>query len=757
MHSEGPEQPSKRTPVAHLASAAPNQVDSTPDTVPLGAGERDPGQRRSTAPAPPPSDRHRRILLPRHSARTAPSGRSALVRKADASGYRPEIEGLRAVASLLVATFHIWLGRVSGGVDVFFVIAGFLTTLTLLGQIRRFGRVRPIAFLRRLASRLFPAAAVVLVVVAALAPLLLRPSQLLQTFTEVLASTFYVENVALARAGVDYLAQDDFHSPVQNFWAMSVQGQFYLVWLALVLVATLAAVLLRRRAQLPRFLLALVAALTVLSFAFSVVLVGIDQSTAYYSTLARSWEFGLGSLAALVLPGLAIPAALRTVAGWLGLIGVVSCGFVLQVSSAFPGAAALWPTLSAVLVLVAGTGPAPERGVGRLLALRPLVWLGGLSYGIYLWHWPLLVFWRESTGEDPTALAGLGVIAAAILLAAASKRFLEDPLHRRAPAERPHRLRALATAALLAVAALVGATGLTGTNAAIAADLTRAHALPVSTEGCVGAAALANACPDSWTTSLPAVDASEDGSALNTDECSTGNSGTALKECRFGDPAGLRVLLIGNSHAASFFPALRGVAEERGWDLHTYYKTGCVFSTAERRDDSASSRRSCDVWNGKLQEELAGQEPYALVVTAYSAKKSVFVDASGTPDEQAGIDGFHESWAPLIARGSTVVAIRDNPVLPSLSLLACAEEPGSAADCSVPLDEAFADREPMAAAAEGWPGAAAVDLTRWFCDDRGCPLVIGGVKVYRDLGHLTESYARTLAPYLGEALDPLVG
>lgn len=329
----------------------------------------------------------------------SPTGRPALVRKADASGYRPEIEGLRAVASLLVASFHIWLGRVSGGVDVFFVVAGFLTTLTLVGQVRRYGRVRPVSFLTRLASRLFPAAAVVLVAVAALAPLLLRPSQLLQTFTEVLASTFYVENIALARAGVDYLAQDDFHSPVQNFWAMSVQGQFYLIWLALVLVATLVAVLLRTRALLPRILLLLVAALTVLSFAFSVVLVGIDQPTAYYSTLARSWEFGLGSLAALLLPGRTLPAALRAVAGWLGLIGVVSCGLLLQVSTAFPGAAALWPTLSAVLVLVAGTGPAPRYGVARLLALRPLVWLGGISYGLYLWHWPLLVLWRERTGR----------------------------------------------------------------------------------------------------------------------------------------------------------------------------------------------------------------------------------------------------------------------------------------------------------------------------------------------------------------------
>ncbi|PTL74147.1 hypothetical protein C1I63_15750 [Rathayibacter caricis DSM 15933] len=696
-------------------------------------------------PIAPPSDR------------TTPGGRSApaVSKKSDSAGYRPEIEGLRAVASLLVASFHIWLGRVSGGVDVFFVVAGFLTTVTLMGQVRRYGRVRPVVFVSRLASRLFPAAAVVLVVVAAVSPFLLRPSQLKQTFTEVLGSALYVENVVLDRAGVDYLAQDNFHSPVQNFWAMSVQGQFYLVWLLLAFAATAIVVVLRRRVDLLRVLLVVVAVVSVVSFAYSVLLVQRDQPSAYYSVLARTWEFGLGSLSALVLTGRTLPTAIRVVAGWLGLVGVISCGIVLQVSSAFPGAAALWPTLSAVLVLIAGTGPAPTFGVARLLALRPLVWLGGVSYGLYLWHWPLLVFWEEISGQEPGLVAGLSIVAAAVVLATLSKHFLEDPLHRRAPTG--SRWRALAPTAMMLVAVLGGGGAIAATNAAISADLARASAIPVSTDGCFGAAAVENAsaCEQtrSWTTSVPAFDASEDGSGINTRECSTNNAGVELKECRFGDPAGRRVLLIGNSHAASFFPALRGVAEERGWDLHSYYKTGCVFTTASRRDDSSVSRSSCAIWVEKLQEELASQEPYDLMVTAYSAKKSVFIGSSGEPDEQAGIDGFRESWAPLIARGTEVVAIRDNPVVETVHDLACSERPGTADVCGVPTDEAFAERELMAAAAEGWEGANAVDLTRYFCDEEICPFVIGGVKVYRDMGHLTETYARTLAPYLGRELD----
>ena len=449
------------------------------------------------------------------------SGASRIVQKKDSANYRPEVEGVRAVASLLVAAFHIWLGRVSGGVDVFFVIAGFLTTITLLGQIRRFGRVRPGIFLSRLASRLFPASAVVLVVVSAVSLVLLLPSQWKQTFTEVVASALYLENWQLVRSGVDYLAQDNFHSPVQNFWAMSVQGQFYLIWVALFVAVGF---VVRRvwKTEDRRLLIVALAALTITSFAFSIYSVARDQPTAYYSTFARAWEFGLGSLAAVILPGLKVNATLRLIAGWVGLAGLISCGFLLQVSTQFPGVAALWPTLSAALILVAGTGAPSPRGAERLLASRPLVWLGGISYGLYLWHWPLLVFWDEVTGERPDALVGLIIIAAAIGLAWLSKTYIEDPIHRRVPRggggtggpqkaadlaqtpdaravepRRPALVRAALPIAMLALGALAGGLALGGVDYASGQDLRLAHSVADKEGRCVGASALVNA------TSLP--------------------------------------------------------------------------------------------------------------------------------------------------------------------------------------------------------------------------------------------------------------
>ncbi len=313
---------------------------------------------------------------------------------------------------------------------------------------------------------------------------------------------------------------------------------------------------------------------------------------------------------------------------------------------------------------------------------------------------------------------------------------------------------------MLALGALVGGLALGGVDYASGQDLRRAHAVAESEGPCVGASALVNAatCPDEWTSSLPALDSSEDGSVIGESRCSTNSSGTELKECVFGvKGSDTRVVLIGNSHAASYFPAVEQMAEERGWELHVFYKNGCVFNTATRRDDSESSRASCTAWNTKLQERLAEQEPYTYAVTSYSAKKSVYTDADGEPSDQAGIEGFRESWAPLLARGTEVLALVDHPVMESIEEGKCAERPGDASTCRIDLEEAFDDRDLIAEAATDWPGAVAIDLRDYYCTDDGCPLVIGGIKVYRDRGHITATYMRTLAPFLTAEAEQALG
>lgn len=297
-----------------------------------------------------------------------------------AERYRHDIEGLRAVAALLVAVYHVWLGRVSGGVDVFFVVAGFMVTTTLLGHVHRYGRVRAGLYLSRLLKRLLPNSLLVLTVVAVATMVWIPVTRRSQVLTEISASALYYENWALIDRSVDYLQRDFTNSPVQHYWAMSIQGQFYLIWLVLFVVVALVA----RRAFRHRLTL-VVGTIVVLSFGYSVYLTAADQPVAYFHTSTRTWEFGTGALVALGAARAVRPAsgARAWVLGWVGLLAIVSCGLVLSVGSSFPGWIALWPVLGAVLLLAADSSDS-QWSASRLLASRPLVSLGSVSYAIYL-------------------------------------------------------------------------------------------------------------------------------------------------------------------------------------------------------------------------------------------------------------------------------------------------------------------------------------------------------------------------------------
>lgn len=678
--------------------------------------------------------------------------------KSDSLSYRPELEGLRAVASLLVATFHIWLGRVSGGVDIFFIIAGFLTTATLLSHFSRHGRVRVGAFLLRIGGRLFPAAAVVLLAVAVATPILLITPQWKQVFTEIVASALFVENWQLIAAGADYLAQDNFHSPVQNFWAMSVQGQFYVLWaFVFVIVGLVCGALKSSRLRLP-LAIAAVSVVILSSFAFALISVRDDQPAAYYNTFARAWEFGLGSLAAMILPRVTIPMMVRTVIGWIGILGVLTTGFIFDAGGQFPGEAALWPTVSALMVFAAGTGGRTRFGADRVLGSAPLVWIGGLSYGLYLWHWPILIFFTEVTGHRPGLPQGLAIILGAAALAWLTKRFVETPLLRSrdlVPTGRSARWRATAPVAMILIPLLAGTAVLGSLQTLTSRDLEQSRAAAAEGTPCFGGPALlSDECPTDWVSSSPAFDVGEDRSVIEESTCRTPTTGYEVRECSFGViGADVRVVLIGNSHSASLFPAIEAMALENGWQLDVFYKSGCVFSAAPRKSDNAQLRESCGEWSKRVRDEIAARPPYLFAFNSYSALESVFVNGDGVASDSAGIKGFRKIWAPIIANGTTIVAFSDNPKLPSNEAIGCAYRPGSVETCGANEADVMRSDNLMIQAATGYKGSIPIDLTQFYCKDGRCPLVIGGVKVLRDRGHITATFARTLAPFIQSELD----
>ncbi|MBP2437562.1 acyltransferase family protein [Microbacterium amylolyticum] len=673
--------------------------------------------------------------------------------------FRPEIEGLRSVAFLLVAVFHIWFNRVSGGVDVFFTVAGFLITVSLLSQIRRFGRVRPGIFFGRLALRLLPAAAVVLTAVMLAIWFLLPYPSWRDSFTEVFASATYWENWYLARNAIDYLAIDTMRSPVQHFWAMSIQGQFYVIWAVVFTMVLLIAKSTGTRMKRVAFWTIVV--LVAVSFAWSVFQTDANQQFAYFSTATRVWEFGAGALLALVIDRLRIPAVLGALLSWTAFALIASLGFLLPVADMFPGWIALIPVLSAVVIIA--TGRTQSRwGATQLLASKPLVWLGRLGYGVYLWHWPLLIFTLEYQGVQQASLVtGAGIIAASLALAWLTNVFVERPLLRVRDGGRGLGRRLSLAASVTAIAALA-ATSLTATwNLDRASDSEETVIQARLGDACFGALALADPerCARRTGTTVVPADPTHDLAPIFREPCSTRWDESDVRLCTWGDEnADTKIVLIGNSHAAVWFPALLYVAEQHGWRLDTYYRQSCTFNTAYREERRAITAETCLEWNEKLQVELAQGPHYDYVLTSALALNRAYIDSeTGEQSFEAGVAGFHEAWQPLIDRGSTILAVRDYPRLVGESRTCALEK--FLDDCVVSQDEALIDEneETIAVAARTVNGATVIDMTEWFCSDGECPTTIGDVRVYRDHAHFTETYGHTLGEPLLQELQRQAG
>lgn len=664
--------------------------------------------------------------------------------------FRADIEGLRAVAALLVAGFHIWGNKVSGGVDVFFVVSGYFITLTLLRQVDQFGKVKPGAYLAHLAQRLGPTALAVLASTLVLAWTVLLPSARSSTFEHAIASLVQVENLKLAFQSVDYLAQHQPKSPVQQFWAMSVQVQFYVIWL----LAVLSAVRLARRTDngVRGELARIVGMLALLSFVWSIVQTTQNQAFAYFSPLTRIWEFALGTGVALVLPRLVIPRWLRITMIWAGLTGIITCAALLSVESSFPGYAALWPTASAALVLASG-----QKGDGlaanAFLNHRVLVWTGGFAFAIYLWHWPLLITARVILGRQDLGITpGVVVIVVAVALAWATTRWIERPWISAARSGSPRKRRGgnvlLAGAFVALLASFVGS--LVTTNLGNAKELEQSNALDLDSVECFGANAVLNhrpGCrePGLGNRLLPPGPVSEDLPKPEADvDCAVRRWHVEARMCAYGKVGSdTRIGLIGNSHAIAWFPALERIASEQGWELRVWYKNGCQFASRQRIGASDWGIEECAAWVENVRTDVLAGPKIRWIMTSANGR-GTWGDESGAPSPTAAAAALSNAWRPLIDAGIEIVAIRDYPYSSDDSL-ACVEREGMGAvdACAVPRGGVLGEHDQMFEHAVSLKGAYGVDLTDAFCNATICWTAAGHVKVYRDHSHLSNTYAES--------------
>lgn len=650
-----------------------------------------------------------------------------------------ELHGLRGLALVLVVSFHLFgAGRVSGGVDVFLAVSGFLATYTLLRHAEGDG-IKLSDHYSRVLARLVPPALVVLAATAALTVLLMPRARWIDVGREVVASAAFFQNQQLIASRLEYDAAAPVTSPLQHFWSLSVQAQFLLlIPLVVLLIVGLCRLTPPALGLTPRRVTAVVlAAAAVTSFVYARQLGETFQARAYLDSFTRVWELAVGGLLATVIVGNRLPHLLRAMLAWAGLGMVASAGFLIDGAAAYPGPQAWWPVGGALLVLI-GAGSQTRWSPRVMLQLRPLRRLADISYELYLWHWPLLIFYLFVLDRDVIRWHGAAsLMAAALVLAWATNKLVAHPITRiRIRHGAPPIL--VGGVALTAIAAVAAHVWVVDTERDQKAEQAALQSLG---EQHPGAAVLAKRYdgPTSFDTPFvpsPFVANLDKSPSVRAECASKARRGASVAVCdaHVPDNPTRTVILVGASHMSQWESAFLASARAQGWHLQVISKPGCRLQYVEKSGD-------CPRWGRAVMEHLLGADPDAVIVEATDTRAE-----AGKPIEYVN-PGQVRAWRELDAAGIAVIGLRDNPRAAD-DVLDCIDRHGPDATAC-----------PVAPVADQMPTPVGksptmfhtIDMTPWICPAKPCPLVVGNVLVYRN-DHLTDSYVRTMAPMLDAEL-----
>jgi peptidoglycan/LPS O-acetylase OafA/YrhL len=702
-------------------------------------------------------------------------------RPAKKTGFRPDIEGLRAVAVLAVVLFHADVPGIGGGfvgVDVFFVISGFLITGLLWREVTDSGTVWLPRFYGARARRLLPAGCTVLVATAVASAMLLPPLQAREVLGDGIASALYVGNYRFAIHGTDYLAADTPLSPFQHYWSLGVEEQFYLLWPALIIGT---AWLIRRRAQRTRgqttpsatpYLIAL-ALVAAGSFALSLVWTHNLPPWAFFSLPSRAWELAAGGLVALTAGAWRrLSPALAALTGAMGLTLIIVACTQLGQKTPYPGTAALLPVLGAALVVGAGCA-ASDVGVGRWLSTSPMRALGRLSYSWYLWHWPVLLLAPPLLGHALGLAGRLTAAAVSLALAAVTLGLIENP-GRYAPALRGSAARSLALGGTVtAVGVCAGLVLLVlrpvpvGHGTAAAAVTVTAPAPPAAAtadpydaavqqltaqvQAAVAASVGLQAVPSNLSPSI--ADAPSDEPLVFVNGCVRSWRDVGQNECASGDTSSsTTVALVGDSHAAMWSPAFKQVAEERHLRLETLGKVTCPLQDLPITSPYLGREYTeCEQWRRDIVARLQAERP-RLIVLGMSRRYGA--DFGFTSYDPAWSDSLTRLISQLRSTGSAVLVLGPIPD-PHTRVPTClSDHLDDVTACSQPrsaaVNQSGMQSEEAATVAGGGQYA---EITELFCTTDSCPVIIGNNMVYRDDNHVTIEYAQALSPVMAALTD----
>ena len=727
-------------------------------------------------------------------------------------GFRGDIEGLRALAVLTVLLYHGNLGPFHGGyigVDVFFVLSGFLITSLLMKDLLLHGAGSLPRFWARRARRLLPASCLVLLATLVAARFMLDPLSQRDLGHDALAASAFMVNVVFAHRQSDYLAAQLAPSPLLHFWSLALEEQFYILWPFVLLLVTGV----RRRIRLVA--LSTIGLLWIASLAACIWLTPRQQPWAFFSLPTRAWELLSGAGLALVGGALLkIPGVLRAVAAWLGLGAVVFVALEFNDRTRFPGYSALLPVFATVLVVI-GSSAATRGGPGALLRLRPLMWIGQRSYAIYLWHWPALVLCRAQFGPL-SAWQRAAVLVGCVVMADVSYRIVENPVRRSvwmgAFARRglllgaTLGLTAAGAAALtlifepslhgggqVASAVLVtpgvnaqpatstslppvgsadpnsvvpngaGVGGITTTAGSASASTTtiapatgtpnvEVRALLAANADTLRQGVLTQSVPSNLRPSLGA--ARNDKPSIYDNGCILDVGKNDLKQCVYGSPQSTVVVaLFGDSHAAQWFPALDKIATDNKWRLEIFTKKGCPTADIPVSDQTRNSE--CGPWRDHVAARLAEIKPHLIIISAYRYKAAG--SSLGRDPDQVWSEGLEKTMTVIRPLADRVLVLGDTPT-PLSDVPSCvAAHLRSVSQCMSSRAEAVKPNrlavELAVAKAHHADFAATSD---WLCTQTQCPVVIGDLLVYRDNSHITTAASSWLTPYLAAVLKPLL-
>ncbi|MEY4224254.1 MAG: hypothetical protein RIS33_1188 [Actinomycetota bacterium] len=696
---------------------------------------------------------------------------------------RRDIEGLRALAVGLVVLYHAhFLGLAGGfiGVDVFFVISGFLITNLLLREHDNSGTISIGNFYARRARRLLPASALVIVLTAIASWVWLEPLRLKNLGSDSIAAAGFVSNMVFAGRNTDYLQAGIPPSPLQHFWSLSVEEQFYVIWPTLLLVLLWRAGRSRTRATLA------ITAISIASFALCVWQTEASQPWAFFGLHTRAWELGVGALLAIAWPWVRVVAGdVRNALAWLGIAAVVFAAFWLDETMAFPGWLAAIPVLGTAAALIGGD----DSRWGPSIVLRHPVaqWIGARSYSIYLWHWPALIIGEAWAGRPLNVLERLGLIAVSLVGASLSYRWVENPIrHSERLQARP--VLALSLGAVL-IASGVG-TGLVvrSTDVELSTDVVAETPTLVATTTTVVAGT-----PESTTTTIvtvpdgpppaianatsplealyAAVDTAEvpsnlepsiggaagDKPVIYDNDCHVDFGATRPNLCEYGDSSSdFTVALFGDSHAAQWFPILESIADDNGWRLLPLSKSGCPpIDEITYNSLVGPTYPACRPWRENVFALMAEQDVDVVFVAA--SNRLLDPDTKQPFADSVWSTGYDALIARLASIGVVPVLITDTPY-PGQDVPVCLSKAvRDVSSCVASREKAVrASRQQTVIDSAVRNGVQYLDVINWLCTETACPVIVGNLLVYRDSNHVTTAYAEWLKPVFAAAIEPYV-